>query len=183
MLITTRGADPTTKSSLKDLNTMIDSVLEDNFDVRKEVSLLIKYMEVNDCENTIFFEKSKRAEKLWVATPSMTLRFDVVAHQSIFDLSTITNYHKNAGHVVIFTKDFNEDKKLKIVKTALEAAFKCKEETPKERALCFFYLNGIISIRNYLIKGVAEIGPRIDLKLDRVFEGCFKGKRIYDDTE
>lgn len=182
MLVTTKGADPTTKSTIKDFSSMVDSVVEDNFDVRKEVSLLVKYMEVNDCENTVFFEISKRARKLWIATPAITLKFNILSHQSIFDLAVVSNYHKDAGHEILFTKDFEEDEKLKVAKAALETAFKCKEDAPKERALCFFYLNGVVSIRNYLIKDVAEIGPRIDLELDRIFEGCFKGRRIYGDV-
>ncbi|ELA42551.1 uncharacterized protein VICG_00303 [Vittaforma corneae ATCC 50505] len=183
MLVATKGADPATKSTIKDLSNMIDSVVENNFDVRKEVSLLVKYMDVNDCKNTVFFEISKRARRLWIATPSVTLKFGILSHQSVFDLSTINNYHKNAGHVILFTKDFEENEKLKIAKTALETAFKCKEDVQKERALCFFYLNGVVSIRNYLIKGVSEIGPRIDLELDRIFEGCFKGKRIDESSQ
>lgn len=180
MIITTKGADPSTKTTVRDLNYMIDSVLETNFDSRKEVSLLIKYMDVNECENAIFFEISKRARRLWIATPAITIRLEILDLISIFDLSTTTNYHKNAGHVLLFTKDFEEDENLKIVKNALETAFKSKEDIQKERAMCFFYVDGIISVRNYLLKEVAEIGPRIELQLDRIFDGCFKGKKIYE---
>ena len=38
-------------------------------------------------------------------------------------------------------------------------------------------------MRVYLIKDCSEIGPRIDIELDRIFEGCFKGKRIFTKTE
>lgn len=181
MLVTTKGADPSTKGIVKDFNNMLDGILESNFDSRKEVSLLLTYMDVNDCDCTIFFDVSKRGSRLWVATPGLTLRFDVVQHASIFDLSTTSNYHKGAGHVLLFTKDFDEIERLKVAKTALEEAFKCSDEVPKERALCFFYVNGLVCVRNYLIKGVTEIGPRLDLQLGRIFEGCFKGKRVHDD--
>lgn len=181
MLITTKGADPTTKNTIKDLSQFIDARVETNFDIRKEVSLLATYMEINDCESTVFFEISKRKNRLWIATPLITFRFNIVAHQSVFDLSTINNYHKNAGHVLLFTKDFDEDEKLKVVKEAMETAFSCKKDVQKERALCLFYLNGVISLRNYLIKDTAEIGPRIDLELERIFDGCFKGKRLCND--
>lgn len=178
MLVTTKGTDPTTKSTIKDFENMIESTIESAFDVRKEISLLIKYLDVNDCENALFFEISKRAKKLWVATQTGTAKFDIISHQSIFDLSTTANYHKNAGHVLIFSKDFDEDEKLKTIKNILETAFESKKDASKERAMCFFYLNGVISIRNYLIKDTVEIGPRIDLTMDLLFDGCFKGKII-----
>ena len=46
MIITTKGADISLKNIMKDLNNMVDSTLEDKFDVRKEVSPLITYMDV-----------------------------------------------------------------------------------------------------------------------------------------
>lgn len=180
MLITTKGADPSTKTTIRDLNYMVDSVVETNFDIRKEISLLITYMDINDCESTTFFEISKRSHRLWLATQTMTFRFNIIDHKSIYDLSLPSNYHKNSGHVLLFTEDFEEDENLKLVKQCIEKVFKCDESAPKERAMCFFYTNGIISIRNYLIKEVNEIGPRIDMVLDRIFEGCFKGKKIYE---
>lgn len=182
MIISTRGADPSTKTTIRDLNYMIDSVLEDNFDVRKDVSLLVKYMDVNDCENCVYFEISKRFNRLWIATQDITIRFNILGHKSIFDLSTVNNYHKNAGHAILFTKDFDEDENLKIVKRVIETAFGCKDGAQKERALCFYYNNGSISVRNYLIKEVAEIGPRFELELERIFEGCFKGKKVYENS-
>lgn len=183
MIVTTRGADPTTKNTMKDLGMMVSGVIEDHFDVRKEVSLLVKYMDVNDCKNAIYFEISKRASRLWVAVPERTLRFEIVGQQSVFDLSTLANYHKGTGHAILFSKDFEESERLQTTKAVLERAFKPVDNTPIERAVCFFYVNGLILMRNYLIKGVVEIGPRIEMRLDRIFDGCFKGKRMYDNVE
>jgi len=183
MIVTTRGADPTTKAIMGDIGKMVHGTVEDTFDVRKEVSLLVTYMDVNDCENAIYFEVSKRQKRLWVATATMTLRFEVLGQQSVFELSTVANYHKGAGHVLLFSKDFDESEQLQAVKAVLERAFGGSESEGVERAMCFFYVDGVVAVRNYLIKGTSEIGPRMDLKLERIFDGCFKGKRLNETNE
>lgn len=183
MIITTKGADPSVKNIMKDLNSMVDSTIEDKFDVRKEVSLLVTYMDINDCANALYFEQSKRKQRLWVASSDFTLRFTVLNYASVFDISSVHNYHENSGHVLAFSQDFEEDSNLKIFKSVAESAFKCKENASVERAMCFFYIKGVICIRTYLVENCVEIGPRIDLELDRIFEGCFKGKRIFTKPE
>ncbi len=183
MIITTKGADISLKNIMKDLNNMVDSTLEDKFDVRKEVSPLVTNMDVNDCENTLYFEQTKRQQRLWITDSNFTLRLKVLNYASVYDLSSVYNYHKNSGHILAFSEDFDKDLNLKIFKTTAESTFKCKENASVERAICFFYIQGIICMRVYLIKDCSEIGPRIDIELDRIFEGCFKGKRIFTKTE
>lgn len=179
MIITTKGADPSIKNIMKDFSYMVDSIIEDKFDVRKEVSLLVTYMDINDCDSTIYLEQSKRCSKLWVANSDVTYRFSILNYASVYDMSTVNNYHKNSGHVLIFSADFDEDENLKSFKKTAETAFKCKENASIEKAISFFYIKGRICIRVYLVKDGSEIGPRLDLELDRIFEGCFKGKRLY----
>lgn len=179
MIITTKGADLSIKNIMKDLNYMIDSTIEDKFDTRKETSLLITYMDMNECDNALYFEQSKRNLRLWIATSNLTIRFTVLNYASVYDLSSVYNYHKNSGHVLVFSQDFDEDENLKTFKNIAESAFKCNDKSSIERAICFFYIRGKICIRVYLVKDCNEIGPRLDLELDRIFEGCFKGKKLY----
>lgn len=183
MLVTTKGADFSTKATVRDLSHMIDSVVEDKFDAKKDVGILTTYMDINDCSSCVYFECTKRTQRLWIASPETTLRFNVLSHSSIYDLSFPVNYHKNSGHVMLFSKDFDEDEHLGAVKGMLEEAFKPRENAPIERAIGFFFLENRICIRSYLVDGVLEIGPRIDIELDRIFEGCFRGPRVYGRPE
>ncbi|KAI5180586.1 hypothetical protein PAEPH01_2750, partial [Pancytospora epiphaga] len=98
MILSTKGASPSIKSCIRDISNMTSTVMETNFDIKKKVSVLESYMSMNDCEGIIFFECTKRAEKLWLTTSSVSVRFTILQMQSIYDLSTTVNYHKNSGH-------------------------------------------------------------------------------------
>lgn len=182
MLITTKGADNTVKFTIRDLEFIINSVKEDNFDMKKGVSILEKYMEINECENCMFFEITKRMGRLWITNNKLSFRFTIVDFQSIFDLSFPVNYYKNGGHILLFDKSFDEIEHLKELKNVLNDVFKSKTDNI-ERVTVFYYLDNQICFRNYLLNDLSEIGPRIDLKLERIFEGCFKGQRIYSQPE
>lgn len=183
MLVTTKSTDSATRVTVRDLSYMTDSVVENMFDSKKDTNILPTYMDINDCTSCVYFECTKRTQRLWVADSNTTLRFSVLSNISTYGLSSPVNYHKNSGHVLLFSKDFDEDKNLATVKRMFEEAFRCRAGTSIERAIGFFFLDGRICIRNYLVDGVAEIGPRIDVVLDRVFEGCFGGPRTYKRVE
>lgn len=183
MLVTTKSTDFSTRTTVRDLGYMVDSITEDKFDAKKDVSILSTYMDINDCNSCMYFECTKRTRRLWVANAGTTLRFDVLSHSSIYDLSFPVNFHKNSGHVMLFSRDFDEDKNLAAVKRMFEEAFRSRENAPVERVISFFFVGNRICIRNYLVGSVLEIGPRIDIELDRIFEGCFGGPRVYGKPE
>lgn len=179
MLISTKNPTPTTKTSIRDLLYMIDGIKEDHFDMKKGLTILEKYMDINECDQCVFFEDTKRMQRIWMANKELSFRFNVINHESIFDLSFPVNYHKFSGHILMFSDDFSSDENLKQVKEVLQVVFKSKEESNIERIISFIYKDGKIHCRNYLIKDLQEIGPRIDIQLDRIFKGCFKGIRLY----
>lgn len=178
MLVSTKKTDPSIKTILRDFEYMIDSVVEDKFDIRKDAGVLATYMDINECDNCIYFEYTSRNQRLWVTDSDVTLKFKIVQYMSIYDLSFPVNYHKYAGHVLIFSKEFDDDENLGSIQKIFKKAFRPKEDAPVERVIGFFVYDDMICIRNYLINGVEEIGPRINIVIEKAFQGCFKGPKI-----
>lgn len=178
MLVCTKKVDASIKTILRDFETMIDSVIEDKFDIRKDIKILASYMDMNECDSCIYFECTKRIKRLWITDAAFTLRFDIIQYLSIFDLSLPVNFHKYAGQILFFSKEFDENENLKFIKNVFKKAFKSIENVPAERIMGFFVYDDIICIRNYLIEGAKEIGPRLSISLDKAFTGCFQGPKI-----
>lgn len=176
MVVNSKGAPETTKAVMKDLSKMIDAVIEPNFDLKKKCFTLEKYMDVNDCDTTIFFEMTKRSQKMYIATATLTARFLIHSIESVYDMSTLVNYHERGGHVLCFTADFDGDENLKTVKSLIETAFGQNKNESKERAMCFYHFNNRIYMRNYVIEGMEEVGPRLEFELECIIQGCFRGE-------
>lgn len=179
MLIRSKGAKETTKGVMKDLSKMIKTVEETQFDLKEKFGLLATYMDINECDTAIFFETTKRVERLWLSSLKRSIRFTILSIDSIYDMCTEVNYHKHAGHLLFFTEDFDESPELSMAKEMFEKIFEVDKELPIERVLCFYRAGDSIFIRNYLAEGVREIGPRLQLQLDKVLDGCFSGPVIY----
>lgn len=180
MILATKGASESVKSAMNDLSNMIQTVPETCFDIKKNIAVLESYMDINECSSTIFFECTKRVEKFWLATEKISLRFTIHSLRSVYDLSTTTNYHKNSGHILLFSEDFDGDESLRTVKAVFEDVFSSREGASVERVLCFYYADGRVHVRNYLADGMAEIGPRLEMELDKILDGCFRGKTVFN---
>lgn len=179
LTIASKGASDTIKTILKDLSKIINTVEESQFDLKKRCHILEKYMDINDCDTAIFFEITKRIQKLHIATASSTVRFVINSISSSFDMNNLNNYHIKGGHVLCFSSDFEDSENLKISKVVLEKAFGQNDNPSKERAICFFYTDGKIYVRNYLLDGMKEVGPRMELEIDSIIDGCFRGEVLY----
>lgn len=180
MIVSTKGSTETIKSIIRELSHMTPTVLETNFDIKKNISILSNYMDSNECSTSIFFECTKRVEKLWLVTEKVSIRFSIMNASSIYDLSTDVNYHKNSGHVLIFFEDFESNDNLKLTKNIIETVMAPVKDASIERALCFYYIDDKIVMRNYIIDGMHEVGPRLELELDKILDGCFKGNTLYN---
>lgn len=180
MLIANRGVSDRIKGVKKDISRMMKVVEESQFDLKERLTLLSSYMDVNECDTTIFFEGTKRMERLWIASEKRSIRFTILDAVSTYELCSPVNYHKHAGHVLLFSEDFAMNEQLSEVKKMLTAVFAVDDSLPVERALCFYYVDGRICIRNYVCDGVQEVGPRLDLELDKILDGCFKGEVLYN---
>ncbi|KAI4292649.1 ribosome biogenesis protein BRX1 [Pancytospora philotis] len=179
MMLSTKGASPSVKSCLRDLTHIIPAVKENTFDIKKNPSVLGSYMDWNECSGIVFFECTKRTERLWLATADKSVRMSIRALESIYDLSTAVNYHRGSGHVLLFTEDFETDPNLKLAKEMFERMWAPAQDAPVERVLAFYSVDGLIFVRHYLRDGTAEIGPRLTLELDKVLDGCFKGAPLF----
>ncbi|KAI5150243.1 ribosome biogenesis protein BRX1 [Enteropsectra breve] len=179
LLLTTKGADENVRHFSRDLEKLIKVEKESNFDIKKNLSVIEKYMDINECSNALFIETTKRGAKMWLASTSMSLRFNINSIQSIYEMKSEVNYHKNSGHTVLYTDDFETCPKMKLAKEMLSQIFVPSVECSIERALCFYNKGGKIIMRNYKIEGMAEIGPRFEIELDKIFTGCFNGSAEY----
>lgn len=173
MLIGTHKSSASFKTTIRDFSLMLNSVVEDNFDIRKNVKILAEYMDINECDACLFLEQTKRTQKLWLTDSKVTFKFNILNLQSIYDLSFPVNYHKKLGHILVFSDEFDSIESLKGLKECFSKVFEPIVGAPFERIIGFFFENDKIHIRNYLINDITEIGPRIDLELERTFEGCF----------
>ncbi|KAF7684492.1 Ribosome biogenesis protein brx1 [Astathelohania contejeani] len=180
MLIISRGSSASTKYIMKDLSRLIPSFRESKFDNKNMLSEMSELMDMNECEHVIYFETTKRAHHVWISSANgPTMRFNAFNMFSMGELRFLANSRKDGGHVLLFTKDFEEIDELKVTKKLFQGVFGNPKEA--DRALCFFYLDEKIWIRNYVIEDgeLKEMGPRMVLELDRIYEGCFNGSLKY----
>lgn len=180
MILATKGASESVKFLMNDISNMVQTVQETCFDIKKSISVLESYMDINECSSTIFFECTKRVTKLWLATANTSVRFTIRDLHSVYDLSTVTNYHKNSGHILLFSEDFDTDESLRTVKAVFEGIFSPRENASVERALCLYHVDGKIYMRNYIIDGMDEVGPRLEMVLDKILAGCFRGTTVFN---
>lgn len=158
-------------NTAKDLGKMLNVKIEGAFDTKRNMHALETLMETEDCKNCIFFESTKRKERLWFATPNCSYKFSIGMTHSVFDMSTEQNYCVNIGFELVLQGEMDEK-----LKTVLKSVFNC-ESKKKERAIVIYRdESDTLYISHYRLNNKKEIGPRIVLKTEKVFEGCFKGK-------
>ena len=154
----------------KDLGKMVNAVVEPDFDTKKQSLLVKKIMAYEDCENCIFFECTKRNNRIWLANTTKSYKFLIEFAESIFDMSTVHNFHKKSGYALFFNEEFDLH-----MKEVFERIF-YDDSAKKERALVLYQSENKIYISHFRLDNQKEIGPRIILKLEKEFEGCFEGK-------
>ncbi|KAM0676875.1 hypothetical protein BDAP_002595 [Binucleata daphniae] len=163
---------------LKDINKVVPSVLEHKHDQKNKLVGLLELMDMNDCTSIFYIETTKRVHYLWIGhINGPSIRFKTYNQFTMQELSFPVNCSKNAGHKLIFDKNF--DNQLKLVKDVFSAVF--VESEVFDRVITFFYVDNKIWMRIYAIKedGLKEIGPRMVLEVDKVLEGCLQGKKVF----
>ncbi|KAM0688686.1 hypothetical protein COBT_000040 [Conglomerata obtusa] len=182
MLILSRGCSAQSKNILKDLNKLVPSTLEHKHDQKNSFTTLVELMEMNECNSTIYIETTKRVQYAWIAHENgPSVRFKSYNQFTMQELSFPVNCSKLAGHRLFFDTQFGSGE-LNVVKNLFTAVF--GESEVFDRVLAFFYVDGKVWMRVYAIEdGLKEIGPRIVLEIDKILEGCFKGKILYKKGE
>lgn len=180
LILSSRGANSNTRYMIKDICKFIKCEEEMKYDIKSDLRGLVDLMDLHTTKSIIYFETTKRNESLWVShREGPSIKFNVFNIYTMGSLKFPVNCFKDCGHVLLFSSEFDEVDHLKTVKNLFTEVFQSNEI--KERALCFFYLDDKIWIRNYVIsdKELLEIGPRMVLEVSTILKGCFSGEVLY----
>lgn len=172
LLVFTKNTFKEIKMCALNISNMIECTIEKNFDSRKNLKLLKTYMETSDCKYCIFFDVTKKTQKLWLANETQSYKFNILNYKSIYSLSTIENFHKGSGYIIMFSEGFNEG-----IKQILSEIFN-STAIKKERAIVFYEIESKIYMTHFNLETKNEIGPRITLELEKIFDSCFSGNII-----
>ena len=169
LLVLTKNTFKEIRMCALNISNMIECIVEKNFDSRKNLKLLKTYMETSDCKYCIFFEITKKTQKLWLTDQIQSYKFNITNCQSIYSLSTIENFHKRSGYITMFSEGFNA-----AIKQILSEIFN-STVTKKERAIVFYEIGSKIYMAHFNLETKNEIGPRLTLELEKIFDNCFSG--------
>lgn len=181
LFLLSNNNSPTHKYVLKDMLKLVpNSVKESKSNSRSEI---IELMSMHECETLVYFECFKKKSVMWLMDSK---KYSVEAHIdimfSIDRLKFLVNTYLNTGHLVLFSKNFDEKEELKILKNILIKIFKRDDEFT-ERAILFSYEDGKVFFRNYKLDDeFHEIGPRIVFTIKRIIAGEFTGEIVYENS-
>lgn len=164
---------------MKDIGKLVAVEEEQKWDMGKEYDELRSLMELNECDSMLFFRSTKRSDDLWMGLrDGMSVLFRLHNISTMKDCNFGVNAFKECGYVVMFSKEFDEVEHLQHVKGVIEQIFVSGET--KDKALCFFHVDGVVWVRCYRIgEKLEELGPRFVLEVLGVFEKCFRGRVLY----
>lgn len=179
LIIPSKFTNKTTKMLMKDLNKFLTSKVDLRVDNRKDIESLKEILEINECKRILYFENTKRFQYLWIGDEdSYSIKCLIDEIYTLEMINSVENPSKKHGFLLSFSEDFDSDEKLKIFKKLIRSVF--LESKESDRIFCFFYFDDCIYVRHYKINdGVKEIGPRFSLKIDKILDGFFQGKRLF----
>lgn len=179
VILSTRGATAKIRHLMKDISKLVKVEEEQKWDMGKDYGELKNLIEINECDSMLFFRSTRRSDDLWVGVLNgMSVLFRMHNVFTVKDCNFPVNSFRDCGYVLMFSKEFDEIEHLRCAKNVIDHVFQSNEI--KDKALCFFYLDGFIWVRCYKIgKKLEEIGPRFVLEVLKVFEKCFEGKVLY----
>lgn len=179
LILSTRSASVKIRYLMKDLSRLIKCEEEQKWDLGKDYKELRNVVAINECDSVLFFQSTKKSDDLWMGMLNgISVLFRVYNVSTIRDCNFPVNAFKDCGYVVMFSGEFDEMEHLRHVKSVVEQIFVSNEV--KDKALCFFYLDGMIWVRSYRIGDkLEEMGPRMVLEVLGVFGRCFGGDVLY----
>ncbi|KKO76274.1 ribosome biogenesis [Vairimorpha ceranae] len=180
LILSSRGSSSQTRYLIKDICKFIKCEEESKYDIKQNIRALVDLVDLHKCESIIYFETTKRNERVWFGLRhGISIKFNVLNLYTMKNLKFAVNCFKDCGHVLMFSEDFDKIDFLVSIKKVFTEVFKSNEI--KDRALCFYWLDDKIWIRNYVIDGndMKEIGPRLVLEVDKILENCFSGSVLY----
>lgn len=159
----------------------------------------------HSCSNCVYFERRKRELIMWVfkSPEGPSLKFQVNSINTLDEPKMMGNCLKYSRPIISFDKSFDneaETPQLGLIKEMLTHVFNTPRYHPKSKPfhdhiINFYNVNNTVFFRNYQILNdvkdtfkstddldklqLVEIGPRISLKLIKIFDGVLGGKCLY----
>lgn len=129
LLVYSKKIDCSILNCAKDFGKMFEVKIEPAFNFKKDRNALLKLIESEECTKCIYFDITKRFNRIWFATQEVSYKFEITTAHSVFDMSTVQNYCCNSGFELILEGDMDEK-----FKNALKRLFVSNSEK-KERAI------------------------------------------------
>ncbi|WUR03901.1 ribosome biogenesis protein BRX1 [Vairimorpha necatrix] len=180
LILSSRGSSAQTRYLVKDICKFIKCEEESKYDIKQNIRSLVDLMDLHTCKSIIYFETTKRNQRVWFGLRNgISIKFNVLNIYTMRNLKFAVNCFKDCGHILMFTEEFDKIDYLISIKKVFSEIFDSNEV--KDRALCFYWVDEKIWIRNYVIedKDMKEIGPRMVLEVEKILEECFSGPVMY----
>ncbi|CRH03152.1 ribosome biogenesis protein BRX1 homolog, putative [Plasmodium relictum] len=192
------------KSFIENLKLLLPHhKIENKWDKKLNKSELNEISYSRNCNNIIFFDVKKRRYCLWICKniTGPSLYFEILDYIPLHSLIFSGNCLLYSRPLLIFSKQFDELEHLKLIKEIFIHVFGIPNYHPLSKPFydhCynFFYINNLIYFRHYQIlpitladsnninkQKLVEIGPKFTLHIIKIFEECFKGRILYENTK
>ncbi|KIP06039.1 hypothetical protein PHLGIDRAFT_107445 [Phlebiopsis gigantea 11061_1 CR5-6] len=205
LLLSSRGINHRMRHLMNDLEVLLPHVKKDSkLDSKNHLNLLPELADLNNCNNTIYFE-ARRHEDLymWAAkTPNgPSIKMHVQNIHTMDELKMTGNCLKGSRGLLSFDQAFDESEWGRLTKEVFTHIFGVPPQARKakpfiDHILTFSMLDNKIWFRNFQIvekdplqpngppqTSLIEIGPRFVLTPIRIFEGAFSGATVYSNPE
>ncbi|TCD66185.1 Ribosome bioproteinsis protein brx1 [Steccherinum ochraceum] len=205
LLLSSRGITHRMRHFMNDIEALLPHVKKDaKLDSKNHLHLLPELADLNNCNNTLYFEARKHEDLyMWAAkTPNgPSLKLHVQNVHTMDELKMTGNCLKGSRGLLSFDKAFDENEWSRLTKELFTHIFGVPPSARKakpfiDHILSFSILDNKIWFRNYQIiekdplqpngppqTSLVEIGPRFVLTPIRIFEGAFGGATVYSNPE
>ncbi|KAF8350510.1 Brix domain-containing protein [Amanita rubescens] len=205
LLLSSRGINHRMRHLMNDLEALLPHVKKDSkLDSKNHLNLLPELADLNNCNNTMFFEARRHEDLyLWAAkTPNgPSIKMHVQNIHTMDELKMTGNCLKGSRGLLSFDRQFEETEWGRLIKEVFTHIFGVPSTARRakpfiDHILTFSILDSKIWFRNYQIiekdplqpngpqqTTLVEIGPRFVLTPIRIFEGAFSGATVYSNPE
>ncbi|VDC01401.1 unnamed protein product [Peniophora sp. CBMAI 1063] len=205
LMLSSRGVTHRMRHLMGDIEALLPHVKKDSkLDSKNQLSLLPELADLNNCNNTLYFE-ARRHEDLymWAAkTPNgPSVKLHVQNIHTMDELKMTGNCLKGSRGVLSFDAAFDETEWGKLIKEMFTHIFGVPPTARRakpfvDHILTFSLLDNKIWFRNFQIiekdplqsngppqTSLVEIGPRFVMTPIRIFEGAFGGATVFANPE
>ncbi|KAH6917181.1 ribosome biogenesis protein BRX1 [Coprinopsis sp. MPI-PUGE-AT-0042] len=205
LLLSSRGVTHRMRHLMSDIEALLPHVKKDaKLDSKNQLHLLPELADLNNCNNTLYFEARRHEDLyLWATkTPNgPSIKMHMQNIHTMDELKMTGNCLKGSRGIVSFDAAFEETEWGRLTKEIFTHIFGVPPSARKakpfiDHILTFSLLDNKVWFRNYQIvekdplqpngppqTTLVEIGPRFVLTPIRIFEGAFHGATVYANPE